>query len=289
MSQNTQIILRERPGIQGTVNPSLESGTFALQKSPIPTEKDVPDGSVLIKVKYVSIDPAMRGWLNDTRSYLPPAKIGDVFRCAALGEIVHSKSPSFTVGDPIAASTGWQQYAILPAKLVEAAPAKKGAELIDYLGVFGSSGLTAYFGLFEVAKAKQGDVVVVTGAAGSVGSIVVQLAKIKGCTVIATAGSDDKVKWLKEELGADDAFSYRSPTFFQDLRNCIVRKHKFAHCVFDNYADKYDAARTDFAKWLGEGKLKRNFYTREGLENAPQALIDLFSGVNKGKMVVKVA
>lgn len=121
----------------------------------------------------------MRGWLRDARSYLPPVQIGEVMRAAGLGIVVASSSPLFSVGDQVSATTGWQTYSVLPAKHVEKVPKREGAELVDALGVLGSSGMTAYAGMLWVAELKEGDVVVVTGAAGSVGSIAVQLAKLK--------------------------------------------------------------------------------------------------------------
>ncbi|UZJ56644.1 hypothetical protein CBS101457_005964 [Exobasidium rhododendri] len=231
MTQNKTIILRERPTTD--INPDLKNGTFA-EKIVEVDEKNLPDEHILVKVHYSSIDPAMRGWLRDARSYLPPVQIGEVMRAGGVGEVVQSKSSKFAQGDRVSGTFGWQEYATVSAQGVTKLDNVEGVDIKDYLGVLGMSGLTAYFGVFNVLKVKEGEVVIVTGAAGSVGSVVVQLCRIKGCKVIATAGTEEKCKWVKETLGADEALNYKSPSFKKDFVALVKDKYQFAHCVFEN-------------------------------------------------------
>ena len=191
--------------------------TFKLVSKPIPRASDLKDGEVIFESIYLSLDPAMRGWLNDTRSYIPPVKINEVMRGFALGKITASKSSQYKVGDYAQCSPGWTEIAICKEKDLEPVFIPANGRLTDVLGVLGLTGLTAYFGILEVGKVKAGDFVVVSGAAGATGSVVCQIAKIKGATVLGLAGSDDKVKWLKE-LGCDEALNYKDPNFFKNFR-----------------------------------------------------------------------
>jgi NADPH-dependent curcumin reductase CurA len=230
MTSSKQVVLRERP--TSSINPSLTNGSFEVKT--VEVEKDIQPDHVLVKVLYVSIDPAMRGWLRDARSYLPPVQIGEVMRAGGVGEVVSSKSSNFKEGDHVSGYFGWQEYAAVPDKTLTKLEKIDGVDIKDHLGVLGMTGLTAYFGVFNILRVQKGEVVVVTGAAGAVGSVVVQLCKIKGCKVIATAGTDEKCKWIKEKLGADDTLNYKSPNFRKDLRNLVKDKYQYAHCVFEN-------------------------------------------------------
>lgn len=231
---NVKIVLRQRPkaGIIDTIGAS--DSTFDRVSEPVPSPSELQDGEVLVKVEYVSLDPAMRGWLNDVRSYLPPVQIGEVMRAYGVGTIIASKSSSFKTGDTVGGTLGWQQYARLPAKMVQKRDILPGGSIVDYLGPLGSSGQTAYWGIFDVAAIKPNDVVVVTGAAGSVGSIVVQLAKLKGCKVIAVAGGADKCAWLKNTLGADEALDYKDPNFRATYKQITTKKYGYIDAVFEN-------------------------------------------------------
>jgi NADPH-dependent curcumin reductase CurA len=231
MTNSKQIVLRERPTTG--IDPDLKNGTFA-EKIVQVEEGKTPEGHILVKVLYCSIDPAMRGWLRDIRSYLPPVQIGEVMRAGGVGEVIESRSSDFKKGDRVSGVFGWQEYATVPAQGVTKLEDVEGVDIQDYLGVLGSSGLTAYFGAYNILGVQAGEVVVVTGAAGSVGSIVVQLCKIKGCKVIATAGTDEKCAWIKETLGADEALNYKSPNFEEEFRDVVKNKYHFAHCVFEN-------------------------------------------------------
>ncbi|MFE3253288.1 NADP-dependent oxidoreductase [Streptomyces sp. NPDC059209] len=179
----------------------------ALREVPV-TEPG--EGRILVRNKHFSVDPYMRGRMNDVKSYTPPFKLDHPMDGGAVGEVVASNADGFAVGDHVLHGLGWREYAHVPAQYAVKVDASL-APLSAYLGVLGMPGLTAYAGLFEVASFKEGDAVFVSGAAGAVGSQVGQLARIKGASrVIGSAGSDDKVKLLVEEYGFDAAFNYKS-------------------------------------------------------------------------------
>jgi NADPH-dependent curcumin reductase CurA len=184
------------------------------------TTEDVPepgDGEFLVRNEYLSLDPAMRGWMNDARSYIRPVRIGEVMRAAALGSVVASNHPGFAVGDHVTGTFGIQEYAISDGRGVLKADQER-APLPTYLGVLGLTGLTAWFGLLDVGKPKAGDTVVVSGAAGAVGSVVGQLAKHLGCRVVGIAGGAEKCRLLTEEFGFDAAIDYRAGDIRAALR-----------------------------------------------------------------------
>lgn len=172
------------------------------------------DGGVLIKTLMLSLDPAMRGWMNEGRSYIPPVGIGEVMRAGGVGRVVASKNPAFAVGDVVYGTLGVQEYALVSADEVK----RSGLAKIDlkvgtasqWLNVLGMPGMTGYFGLLEVGLAKAGDTVVVSGAAGAVGQTVGQLAKIKGCRAIGIAGGAAKCEWVVKELGFDACIDYKA-------------------------------------------------------------------------------
>lgn len=203
------------------------------------------DGQVLVEVLYLSLDPAMRGWMNEGKSYIAPVEIGEVMRAGGVGRVVASKHPSLGVGDLVTGALGAQEYALSDGKgLVRVDP--RLAPLPTFLGVLGMPGLTAYFGLLDVGKAREGDTVVVSGAAGAVGSVVGQIAKIKGCRAVGIAGGADKCAWLTGELGFDAAIDYKGEDVKKALR---------AHCpsgidvYFDNVGGEIlDAALTQLAR-----------------------------------------
>lgn len=166
-------------------------------------------GEVQIKVLFTSLDPAMRGWINEGESYMPPVAVGEVMRALGVGRVVASNNPAFAVGDHVSGLLGVQEYAISNGQgLFKVDP--KMAPLPRFLGAFGMPGLTAYFGLLDVGQLKDGETVVVSGAAGAVGAIVGQIAKSRGCRVIGIAGGADKCRYLIDELGFDAAIDYKS-------------------------------------------------------------------------------
>jgi NADPH-dependent curcumin reductase CurA len=172
-------------------------------------DRPLGEGEVRVRNGWLSVDPYMRGRMNDTKSYVPPFRIGKPLDGGAVGEVVASGSPDFEVGDTVLHGLGWREYALVGDKHAAKVDPKL-APLGAYLGVLGMPGLTAYAGLLQVGEFKEGDVVFVSGAAGAVGSIVGQVARLRGASkVIGSAGSADKVKHLVEDLGYDAAFNYK--------------------------------------------------------------------------------
>ncbi|MGJ9424018.1 NADP-dependent oxidoreductase [Aeromicrobium sp. CF3.5] len=176
------------------------------------------DGEVLVKVTHLSLDPAMRGWLNDVRSYVPPVAIDAVMRASGVGTVLESRHPDFNVGDSVTGLTGIADHAVLRGEHLTHIDLSV-AEPATWLGALGMPGMTAWFGLFDVAAAKAGETVVVSGAAGAVGSVVGQLAKARGCHVIGIAGGPDKCAWLTDELGFDAAIDYKQGPVHRGLRD----------------------------------------------------------------------
>ncbi|SZF03625.1 unnamed protein product [Blumeria hordei] len=206
-STYSTVVLAERP--KGQIIPGQ---TFKIVEKPMLKSEDIPDGHLLVETLYLSLDPAMRGWLSDTRSYVPPVGLNEVMRGYGIARVINSPASNFKLGDYVACSPGWTEMAILPESAVVSINKPPKARLTDALGVLGLTGLTAYFGITEIGKVKAGDFVVVSGAAGATGSVVCQIAKIKGARVLGIAGSEEKVKWLKE-LGCDAALNYKAVDF----------------------------------------------------------------------------
>ncbi|KJX99778.1 nadp-dependent leukotriene b4 12-hydroxydehydrogenase like protein [Zymoseptoria brevis] len=206
--------------------------TFTIKEHPVPNAANLKDGEVIFSSNYLSLDPAMRGWLNDTRSYIPPVKIGAVMRGNGVGKILASRSSKFYEGETVSAMCGWSEVAVLKEDQVEKLNLPSNATMTDSLGALGMTGLTAYFGILDVGKIKAGDFVVVSGAAGATGSVVCQIAKLKGCTVLGIAGSDDKCKWLVDDLGCDGALNYKDPNFAKNFR--AATKKQLIDVFFDN-------------------------------------------------------
>lgn len=178
------------------------------------------DGEIIVANRFMSVDPYMRGRMNDVKSYVPPFQIGQPLEGGAVGEVIESNSPAVAVGDHVVHGLGWREIAVLPAAQTQPAAQVEGLSLSANLGVLGMPGLTAYAGLLDVASFKEGDAVFVSGAAGAVGSLVGQLAKLKGASlVVGSAGSDEKVEWLTTDLGYDVAFNYKSGPVIEQLLN----------------------------------------------------------------------
>jgi NADPH-dependent curcumin reductase CurA len=196
---NLQIRLVRRP--QGL--PSADD--FQIEESPIP---EPGDGQVLVANRYLSLDPAMRGWMREGRSYIPPVKLGDVMRGGTCGEVLRSNDPGFAPGDRVGGMLGWQTHAVASPADLHRVP--DGVTEPQALGVLGMTGLTAYFGLLDVGAPREGETLLVSGAAGATGSVVGQIGKIMGCKVIGVAGTDDKCAWLTDDLGFDGAVNYRT-------------------------------------------------------------------------------
>jgi NADPH-dependent curcumin reductase CurA len=205
---NQQFRLAARPsGL-----PSRE--TWELTEEPVP---DLGDGQVAVEVLYVSLDPAMRVWLNEGDSYVPAVKVGEVMRALGAGRVIASRDPQFSEGDNVTGMFGIQRYAVLPAKELLKVQDER-VPLPGYLNALGIPGMTAYFGLLEIGRPEPGQTVVVSAAAGAVGSLVGQIAGIKGCRSIGIAGGEEKCRRLTEEFGFDGAVDYRAGDVSRRLR-----------------------------------------------------------------------
>jgi NADPH-dependent curcumin reductase CurA len=208
--RNRRLVLAERP--TGMVNEQ----TVRMEETDAPRPGE---GEALARVRYLSIDPTIRTWMDDAPGYLPPIGIDEVIRCGGIAEVLQSNSPRYQPGELLFGMTGWQDYVIADdgARALQALP--PGISPTAALSVFGITGMTAYFGLLDVGRAKQGDVVVVSGGAGATGSTVGQIAKIKGAgKVIGIAGGPQKCAWIVSELGFDAAIDYKSEDVGARLR-----------------------------------------------------------------------
>ena len=314
---------------------------FAIVELP---DRPLGDGEVRIANSWLSVDPYMRGRMNDVKSYVPPFALGEPMQGGAIGEVVESNAPGFAVGDRVQHMLGWRDEAVVPADHVQKLPDLDVPEQA-FLGQLGMPGMTGYFGLTVVAAAKPGDTVFVSAAAGAVGSTVVQIAKAKGMTVIGSAGGADKCAWVKS-LGADAVIDYKAgvpvvkalaeavktvgkdgiDVYFDnvggehlDAALSQARMHaRFAVCgmidvynsgaatelrylarlignrvqirgfIVSDYADRRDEFYREMGALLAAGTLKREETVHDGLDAMPDAFLGLFSGGNKGKMLVRV-
>ncbi len=208
---NRQWLLRRRP--EGMV--SVDD--FEYREVPVP-EPDLAAGEILVRNLYLGFDPAMRGWITDARSYIPPVPLGEPMRAVAVAEVVASENAAYPVGTLVQGLYGWQEYAVAsPNDPMPPMPLPEGTPPTIPLSVMGMTSLTAYFGLLDVGQPKAGETVVVSGAAGATGSMVVQIAKLKGCRVIGIAGGPEKCQWVKADCGADGVIDYRSENVEQRL------------------------------------------------------------------------
>jgi NADPH-dependent curcumin reductase CurA len=204
----------------------VQRSDFEYAEAPV---AEPGEGEVLVKILYISLDPAMRGWMNEGKSYVPPVGIGEVMRAGAMGRVITSRDPNVSVGDHVVGVLGVQEYAVAKAKgLTKVDP--KLVPLPVYLGTLGMPGMTAYFGLLEIGQPKAGETVVVSGAAGAVGQVVGQIAKIKGCRVVGIAGGADKCAYLRS-IGFDAAIDYKH----EDVK-AALKQHcpKGVDVYFDN-------------------------------------------------------
>ncbi|RSL97321.1 hypothetical protein CDV31_013086 [Fusarium ambrosium] len=335
---NLSVLLAERP-----TTDIIPGQTFSQKTAPAPTPSDLKDGQILVETLYLSLDPAMRGWLRDARSYLPPVQIGETMRGACACRVLSSKSKQAKEGDIVFGYAGWTEIAILPEGRFEPQSNFPGVqEPHDMLSALGATSLTAWVGMTQIGDPKPGELVVVSGAAGATGSVAGQIAKIKGARVVGICGSDDKCRWLTEELGFDVALNYKAEDFkkrfneetkdyidvYYDnvggdiLDMCLMRAKEHARFVACGMVSQYNAAkpqgprafsqvitmriklqgfivldhvkdypraRAELAGWIAEGKLKKTeTIVKGGLKVAEQALVDLYKGINTGKMIVEI-
>ncbi|MFB8003174.1 NADP-dependent oxidoreductase [Nocardia sp. NPDC056000] len=221
MTKTQQVLLAERPTGLTTAD------TWNVVTTELPA---LEAGQILVKINFISLDPAMRGWLNDVRSYLPPVGIGEVMRALDIATVIESAHPDYAVGDTVSGTFGVTEYAVSDGRGVQKVDLNV-ASGPTWLGTLGMPGMTAYFGLLEVGKLKEGDVVLVSAAAGAVGSIAGQIAKAKGATVIGIAGGAEKCRMLTEELGFDAAIDYRAGNVLRQIREAAP---KGIDIYFDN-------------------------------------------------------
>jgi NADPH-dependent curcumin reductase CurA len=305
-------------------------------------ERDLPalnEGEVRVANRWLSVDPYMRGRMNDTKSYVPPFALGEPMQGGAISEVVESRADGIAVGTTVSHMAGWRDEAVLPAEHVQPLP-DLGVDPQAYLGQFGMPGMTAYYGLLQVAEAKPGDTVFVSAAAGAVGSTVVQIAKAKGMTVIGSAGGAEKCEWVRS-LGADAMIDYKAgqsvvealgeaapdgidvyfdnvggdhldaalahaklnarfaicgmidvyndakPTSLKYLARLIGNRVRIQGFIVSDFKDQAGFHR-DMAAMLKDGRLQREETVFEGLDKTPEAFLALFTGGNKGKMLVKL-
>lgn len=207
--RNRRFLLHERP--TGRIGPS----TFELSEDPIP---EIGDGEALVRVDWISLDPTNRMWITDTPTYLPPVGIGEVMRAGGIGEVILSKNPNYPVGQIVQGLLGWQEYVVasdqnplMPVQVAE------GVSPSAYMGALGMTGLTAWIGIRDIGKPKPGETVVVSAAAGAVGSVAGQLAKADGARVVGIAGGPEKCALLTEQLGFDAAVDHKADDWYAQL------------------------------------------------------------------------
>jgi len=334
---NTRILLNARPvGLP-------KKSDFTIEKVPLP---EPGDGEMLLKTLWLSLDPYMRGRMSDRESYAKPVEIGEVITAGVVSQVIHSNIPSYKPGDIVNGLYGWQEYAIAKAddfRLYRVDPDL--APISTAIGVTGMPGHTAYFGLLRVGNPKQGETVVVSAAAGAVGSAVGQIARIHGCRAVGIAGGQPKCEYVTKELGFDACVDYKGGNLAEDLSTAcpdgidvyfenvggpvldavaaLLNKGArvpvcgsistynassdekirtvdqvlgslnpapfFRFFIVTEWVDEFPESVKLLSDWVKEGRLKYRETVIEGIENAPNAFLMLFSGNNFGKLLVKVA
>ncbi|ODV89271.1 hypothetical protein CANCADRAFT_28895 [Tortispora caseinolytica NRRL Y-17796] len=265
------LVLQERP------KDEITDTTFKKVTEPLP--ETLKKGQVLVKVSYVSVDPAMRGYLADVRSYLPPIAIGAPMRAAGLGEVIKSENPDFPVGEIVRGFYGFADHFISQdGSDLEKLPFKD-VEIPQYLALFGITGLTAYTGLMNLIDPKPGQTIVVSGAAGAVGSIVCQIAKLKGARVVGIAGTPEKVKWLLNDLKIDAALNYKSPDYEKEFVEATKD-------LIDGYFDNVGGKTLDLA--LKQAKVHAKFAQCGGISGYNGKVEPLYNYMNIVKFRIKL-
>jgi len=266
---NKKWILKTRP--KGLV----EASNFELIEEAMP---ELNEGDILIQTEYLSVDPTQRMWLTDVPGYLPPIQIDEVIRSGGMGRVIQSKNPNFKEGDLVSGFVGWQTHLISDGKGFRVIP-----ELIPIptmLNVLGLTGITAYFGLLDIGEPKEGETVVVSGASGATGSVVAQIAKIKGCNVIGIAGGEEKCGWL-EDCGIDHVIDYKNTEATKELR-------KIASAGIDIYFDNVGGPLLEAVLYQINQKARIvicgsiSNYASEDLPVGPRNLSSLI--INRAKM-----
>lgn len=298
---NRQVVLKARP----TAIPEAEH--FEIVASPVP---EPGDGQFLVKNLYLSVDPAMRGWVSAVANYSKPVGIGEVMRSRDVGEVMASRHPDYRVGDKVVGWLGWQEYALSDGKGIIRRVDEQDVPLSAALGVLGMNGVTAYFGLLDVGQPKPGETVVVSTAAGAVGSAVGQIAKLKGCRTVGIAGGPEKVRLCREEFGYDAAIDYKATpdldaalaascpkgidVYFENvggplLDAVLMRCNPFARIPLCGMVSQYNATDDRYGvknltMAVGMRIKLQGFIVSDRMERWPEALKELGQGVRDGKI-----
>jgi NADPH-dependent curcumin reductase len=296
MAVNRQIILDSRPTEK--VSPTH----FRFAEAPVP---QAGEGEIVVRHHYLSLDPYMRGRLNDARSYAKPQEVGAVMQGGTVGEVVESRHPGFKAGDAVVGMGGWQEFAAGPGegwRVVD-----RRIPLSAYLGVVGMPGVTAWYGLNRIIEPKPGETVVVSAASGAVGGVVGQLAKLKGARVVGIAGGAEKCAYVRDELGFDACVDHKSQTFSEDLKaalpngldglfenvggepfqQCLRRLNDFARVAICGLIASYEGAPTilpDMRLFLVRRFKIEGFIVSDHLPLWPQALAEIGGLVASGKL-----
>ena len=334
--KNRRWVLSSRP--QGMVN----KDNFKFEESEL---KEIKDNQMLLKNLYFGFDPTQRGWLNDMKSYMPPVQIGEVMRSSTISQVIESNVAGFQEGDLVQGSFGWQEFAITDgtAGFMNASKIPENIPPTASLSVYGVTGLTAYFGLLDIGEPKEGETVVISGAAGATGSVAGQIAKIKGCKVIGIAGGAKKCRWLTEEANFDAAIDYKNSDLSEALSelcpngidvvfdnvggeflntslmlinmnarivlcgaistynnevpspgpsnymSLVINRAKMEGFIVLDYLERFPEAISSLREWVEAGKVTYLEDVQEGIENAPDTLIRLFTGQNFGKQLLKIS
>lgn len=336
-SINRRIILQARP--HGAPKPS----DFRLERQPVPQPAE---GQVLLRTTHLSLDPYMRGRMNDGPSYAPPVALGEVMVGGTVSRVEASRHASFKVGDLVSSANGWQDFALSDGSDIAKLDSRIGQPSLA-LSALGMPGFTAYHGLLYIGQPQPGETVVVASATGAVGSVVGQIAKLKGARAVGVAGGADKCRYAVDVLGFDVCIDHRAPDFKEQLAaatpkgidvyfenvggavfdavlprlnigarvpvcgliahyndtqlpsgpnrvpllmtQILTRRLRVeGFIILDHYATGFAPFLRDMSEWVAQGKVKVREEIVEGLEQAPQALIDLLDGKNFGKVMVAV-
>lgn len=301
---------------------------------------ELQEGEVLVKGVYYSVDPYMRGRMNDAKSYVPPFKIDQPIEGAVVAKVEESKSDKLKSGDWVLGSLPWATQTVASADDLRKLDVSDKVPAPYYLGILGMPGLTAYFGLLDIGKPQKGETVVVSGAAGAVGTVVGQIAKIRGCRVVGIAGTDEKINMLKDKFGYDAGINYKKDNVQEAIKKAcpdgvdvyydnvggeisdavISQINTFARIILcgqialynatevpmgpriqpliltrsalmqgfivRNYNNRFGEGMRQLIEWVKEGKLHYEETFVDGFDKLPEAFLGLFSGINKGKLIV---
>ncbi|KAF8294132.1 alcohol dehydrogenase [Clavulina sp. PMI_390] len=296
-AKTKRVYLQERP--KAHITPT----TFATETTETP--KPGP-GEVLVKIDVVSLDPAMRGWLNDARSYVPPVKINETMRAGVIATVM-TDGKKLRKGDIVTGTLGWAEYAVAKESSLQKLTPTADTDVLDYMGPLGMTGMTAYFGTIAVGQVKAGQTLVVSGAAGATGSMVCQIGKILGAKVIGIAGSADKCKWLVEDLGIDGAYNYKDKDWKQRFRKevgyldvffdnvggdilnfFLTRLNRNAKIVVCGAISDYNATKptgiTNYLTLISMRASMQGFIVFDYVKEYPKAEADISKWIKEGKI-----